>query len=155
MADWKTIKAEYIAGGTSYRELAKKYSVSFGTLRNVAAREKWTELRDRAMTKADTELTNRTGKRNGQRTSKILDIADKLLDKLNDTLELMDVLNSRSLKEFTSALKDLKEIKGFKSDIDIREQEARIAKLQKEAQEEQEDKSIVVQISDDLEEYSG
>jgi hypothetical protein len=33
-------------------------------------------------------------------------------------------------------LKDLKEIKGCKSDADMREQEARIAKLRKEAEKE-------------------
>ena len=42
--DWKKIKSEYIAGGTSYRRLAEKYGVSFSTLRGIAEREKWTEL---------------------------------------------------------------------------------------------------------------
>ena len=54
--DWKRIKAEYIAGGTSYRKLAEKYKVSFSTLRKVAAKEQWTELRNIAGAKRDTEL---------------------------------------------------------------------------------------------------
>ena len=39
-----------------------------------------------------------------------------------------------SIKKLTSAIKDLKDIKGIKSDADIREQEARIKKLQREAE---------------------
>ena len=42
--DWDKIKAEYIAGGTSYRKLAKKYEVSFDILKNVAVKEGWFKL---------------------------------------------------------------------------------------------------------------
>jgi hypothetical protein len=67
----------------------------------------------------------------------------------------MDSLNTRSLKDITSALKDLKDIKGYKSAIDLKEQEARIAKLEKEAQaDKKEDNEIKVTIECDLEEYS-
>ena len=37
--DWKKLRAEYIAGGTSYRKLAEKHNVSFHTLRKQAAKE--------------------------------------------------------------------------------------------------------------------
>lgn len=133
MSDWKRIKAEYVAGGTSYRKLAEKYKVSFGTLRKVAAKEKWTDLRNKAEAKEDTKLVDSIGEKNAIRASKIIDVADKLLDKISKTVDAMDVIDSQSLKHFTSALKDLKEIKGFKSDLDLKEQEARIAKLEKEA----------------------
>lgn len=132
--DWNQIKAEYIAGGTSYRKLAAKYGVSFSTLRGIAEREKWTDLRTQAQHTADTKLVKSIGGTKGKLTVKINDVADKLLDKINNTLELMDVVDSQSIKHFTSALKDIKDIKGIKSDIDLKEQEARIAKLQKEAE---------------------
>lgn len=146
--DWKRIKAEYVAGGTSYRKLAEKYKVSFGTLRKVAAKEKWTDLRSKAVAKEDTKMVNAISEKNANRASKIIDVADKLLDKISNTVDSMDVIDSQSLKHFTSALKDLKEIKGFKSDLDLKEQEARIAKLQKEAEEDTTDaqKDIVVRI---------
>jgi hypothetical protein len=146
--DWKRIKAEYIAGGTSYRKLAEKYKVSFSTLRKVAAKEKWTELRNRAEAKEDTKLTDSIGEKNAKRASKIIDVADLLLDKIAKTVAAMDVVDSQSLKHFTSALKDLKDIKGFKSEADMREQEARIAKLQKDAEENSGDtsKAVVVRV---------
>lgn len=153
--DWKRIKAEYVAGGTSYRKLAEKYKVSFGTLRKVAAKEKWTDLRSKAVAKEDTKMVDAISEKNANRASKIIDVADKLLDKISKTVDSMDVIDSQSLKHFTSALKDLKEIKGFKSDADMREQEARIAKLQKEAEagnEEAED--ITVTLKGDIDIYS-
>lgn len=95
------------------------------------------------------------GEKQAVRSAKIIDVAEKLLDKISDTIDAMDVIDSQSLKHFTSALKDLKDIKGFKSDIDLREQEARIRNLEKQAQEEEESKDIVVNIGAEAEEYSG
>ena len=133
--DWKKIKAEYIAGGTSYRKLAEKHKVSFSTLRKVAAKEQWTELRNKTRAKMDTKISESVSDKEADKAVNIIDVADKLLRKIS---ELMDAvpLDTQSMKHLTSALKDLKEIKGFKSDADMREQEARIAKLQREAENE-------------------
>lgn len=152
--DWKQIKSEYIAGGTSYRKLAAKHGVSFSTLKDIARKEKWTDLREQAQHKADTKLTDVIGEKQAARSAKIIDVADKLLDKISDTIDALGVIDSQSLKHFTSALKDLKDIKGIKSDIDLREQEARIAKLQKDAQAEEMDSEIKVTIEGDIEFYS-
>ena len=55
----------------------------------------------------------------------------------------------------TSALKDLKEIKGFKTDADMREQEARIRNLERQAEADDASKDIEVHIGSEAEEYSG
>lgn len=133
--DWKKIKAEYIAGGTSYRKLAEKYGVSFSTLKEIARREKWTDLKEMARHKADTILADLMGEKQASRSAKINDVADELLNKISVALKMRDVIDSQSLKHFTSALKDIKDIKGIKSDLDQKEQEARIAKLERDAQE--------------------
>ena len=131
--DWKKLKAEYISGGTSYRKLAAKYGVSFSTLRDIAIREKWTDLKAQAHNKSVTKLVESIGEQNGTYKVSVNEVADKLLNKITDMLTL-ECLNTQSVKHLTSALKDIKEIKGIKSDIDLKEQEARIAKLQKEAE---------------------
>lgn len=155
MADWNAIKAEYIRGGTSYRKIAEKYGVSFNTLKTVAIREKWTDLRQQTSNTATTKLVDKIGGQQASRSAKILDVADKLLDKISGTIDMMDAISSQDLKHFTSALKDLKDIKGIKSEIDLKEQEARIAKLQKEAiAEEKENNEIKVTIECGLDEYS-
>lgn len=151
--DWNKIKAEYIAGGTSYRKLAKKYGVSFSTLRGVAEREKWTDLRTQAQHNADTKLVETIGDKNGTYSVSINDVADKLLAKITTMLDV-DGLGTQGMKHLTSALKDIKEIKGIKSDIDLKEQNARIDKLRKEIEGEKTDTSITVTFGEDVAKYA-
>ena len=153
--DWKKVKAEYIAGGTSYRKLAAKYGVSFSTLRDIAIREKWTDLKAQAHDKSVTKLVESIGEQNGTYIVSINNVADKLLEKISNTLAMMDVVDSQSIKHFTSALKDIKDIKGIKSDIDLKEQEARIAKLQKDAEADSaEANNVTVIFEGDISKYS-
>ena len=133
--DYSKLKREYLRGNISYRELAKKYDVPFGTLRKVAAKEQWTQLRTQARAKADTKIIDAISDREAEKAIDIIDVADKLLGKLSELMETM-VVDTQSFKQLTSALKDLKEIKGYKSEADMREQEARINKLRKEAERE-------------------
>ena len=152
--DWNVIKAEYIAGGTSYRTLAKKHKVSVTTLTRTAIKEKWVELRQQAESKAEAELVKKVSSSKSKTNIKINEVADKLIAKMNATIESLDVIDGQTIKHFTSALKDLKDITGFKSDIDIKEQEARIAKLQKEAESEKNDNTIEVIFGDGMEDYA-
>jgi hypothetical protein len=151
--DWKRIKAEYLAGGTSYRKLAQKYGITLAVLRNVAEREEWVKLKAQAQHKTNTKIVDAVSDKAAQKAIDIIDVADKLLGKIS---ELMDEvpLDTQSMKHLTSALKDLKEIKGFKSDADMREQEARIRNLEKQAEADSEDKEIKVIIEGSLEDYS-
>ena len=137
--DWKRIKAEYIAGGTSYRKLAEKYGVSFNTLKTHAVEEQWYELRQQKDKKATTKIVESLSNKDAEKAVDIIDVADKLLDKISEFVEAipLDLMAStQAMKHLTSALKDIKDIKGIKSDADMREQEARIAKLRKEAEKE-------------------
>lgn len=152
--EWEKIKAEYIAGGTSYRKLAEKHGVPFSTLKRVAVKENWTELREKAREKADTVLANSVGKKNGKKRIKILDVADKLLERMSDMLERPSIMTPQNLKYFTSALKDLKEIKGEMSAMDKREQKARLAKLEKDIEANTQQQTITVTIQGDAEDYS-
>ena len=132
--DWNKIKAEYIAGGTSYRGLAKKYNVSFTTLTRTAKRENWIQLRQQAEDRVTTRIVDVVSKKEAERATSIVEVADKLLVKILDMLDVnAGEYTTQNIKNLTSALKDLKEIKGFKSEADMREQEARIKNLEKQA----------------------
>ena len=148
------MKAEYIAGGTSYRKLAEKYGVSFSTLKEIARREKWTDLKEKARYKADTKFADLMGEKQANRSAKILDVADMLLDKITNTLNAMEVVDSQSIKHFTSALKDIKDIKGYKSELDLKEQSARIAKLEKEVEGEKVDTTVTVVFDDEMSKWA-
>ena len=151
---WQKIKAEYIAGGTSYRKLAEKYGVSRTTLERKAKDEKWSELRRQAEVKAEAKIINAVSEKSAKIDDKYFRLVDKLMSKAEETIENLDVWSVTAIKEMSTALKYLKECKGVKSDADMREQEARIAKLQKEAQEEAQDKDITIVFGSDTEDYS-
>ena len=159
MADFKKIKAEYIKGDTSYRKLAEKYGVPRTTLERKAKDEKWTELRRQAECKAEAKIVENEANRQAQRMNRLLAVSDKLLDaveKAVDGFVSEDLVFDKSvLKSLSGAIRDIKEIQSIKSALDIEEQKARIAKLQKEAEKEDEgDKNIEVVLSSELEEYS-
>ena len=134
--DWNKIKAEYIAGGTSYRKLAAKYGVPFSNLKNIAIKEQWTQLREQAKNRTTTKLIENIGKQNAKIDDTYFRLVDKLMQKAEELIDNTPVWQPTNLKEMATTMKYLKECKGVKSEADIREQEARIAKLQKEAMEE-------------------
>lgn len=144
--DWKTIKAEYIAGGVSYRELAEKHGVSQSNLRKVAAKEHWTELRNSVDTKKEQLLVDKLGSKSAKIDEKYFNLVDKLLNKAEEVIDNTPIWQASSLKEMATALKYLKECKGVKSDLDLKEQKARIAKLEKEAKEDTEDNSKTITV---------
>ena len=151
--DYSKLKREYLKGNISYRELAKKYGVPFGTLRKVAAKEQWTQLRAQARAKADTKIIDAISDKEAQKAADIEDVANKLLGKISELMDTM-VVDTQSFKQLTSALKDLKDIKGYKSAIDLKEQEARIRNLERQAEAEQGDNEIKVILEGSLEKYS-
>lgn len=132
MADWKRIKAEYLAGGTSYRKLVEKYGVSRTALERKARDEKWADLRRQSEGKIEAKTIEAISNKEAKKAVDIIDVADKLLEKIGKIAEMYD--DPDSIKKLTSAIKDLKDIKGYKSEADMREQEARIEKLRKECE---------------------
>jgi transposase-like protein len=132
--DWKKIKAEYIAGGTSYRKLAEKYGVPRTTLERKAKEERWTELRRQAECKAEAKIVNAVSEKKASIDDKYFRLVDMLMDKAELLILTTHIWQPTMLKEMATTMKYLKECKGVKSEADIREQEARIAKLQREAE---------------------
>lgn len=131
--DWKRIKAEYIAGGISLRELSEKYGVSFSTIQKKSMEEKWGDLRKKNRRIVEEKIIDSVSTKEAKKATDIIDVANKLLNKISEFVEDM-VVDTQSLKQLTSALKDLKEIKGYKSEADMREQEARIKNLERQVE---------------------
>lgn len=155
MPDWKKIKAEYISTKVSYRKLADKYEVSPTTLYRHMTKEKWADLRKQTESKANAKIVESVAKHEAKRVDGIQTVADLLLRKIeqgvNDGSLIVD---SQSIRQITASIKDLRDIKGMKSELDMQEQMARIEKLRKEATvESQEDKTVKVIIEADAEQY--
>lgn len=156
MTDWRVIKSEYLRGNTSYRKLAETYGVSFSTLRKIAAKENWTDLRNKAEAKRDTKIVESVASQEAKRVEGIQIAADLLLQRITEGIKDGTLItDTQSIRHLTASIKDIREIKGMKSELDAQEQLARIEKLRKEAQSDDADKEIRVVIdSADLSEFS-
>ena len=132
--DWNKIKAEYVAGGTSYRKLCAKYGVSRTTLQRKAKDEKWLTLRSQTEAETETKLLKAISEKNAEIDDTYFRLVDKLLKKAEETIDSTPIWSINGLKEMATAMKYLKECKGVKSEADIREQEARIRNLEKQAE---------------------
>lgn len=148
--DWNQIKAEYIAGGTSYRKLAEKHNVSESKLKKIAAKEHWSELRNQSRTKLDRKITETIAKAQVSRLERINNVADVLLARIEVVANNpnLDVMPPATITELTKALKNVKEIQSVKSDLDVREQEARIRALEEQTKKNKEIPEIKVVFGD-------
>ena len=156
MADWKAIKTEYITTDTSYRKLAQKYGISYNAIGNRSRDEKWQDLRDQYLTKTMTKTMNAISTKQADRAAKLVGVSDLLLDKVKELIKTNSELlvDTSIMRDISVVLKNLKDIQMIRSDADMREQEARIDKLRKEAAVEKENNEVKVTIVGDLGDYS-
>ena len=157
MADWNKIKTEYITTDTSYRKLGEKYGVGYSVIGEKARLEGWVEQREQFRIKTLTNTVNAISNDQVDRATNLISVADQLLAKVKSLLETnAEVLNNTQyMKNISGVLKDIKEIQMIRSDADMREQEARIKNLQKQAEKEEKDKSsITITLEGGLSDYA-
>jgi hypothetical protein len=157
MADWQKIKTEYITTDTSYRKLAQKHGVHYNAIANRSKQEDWVSQRNQYCDRTVTKTVDAISTKQVDRAAKLVSVADLLLDKVKSLVEENPelLLSTQSIKNLSGVLKDIKEVQMVRSEADMREQEARIAKLRKEAEAENKDKpSITITLEGGLEDYA-
>lgn len=152
MADWQKIKTEYITGNASYRELAQKYGVNKDTIGRKAKDEGWVELRRQHTDKTQTKILEADTRQKVSRAERLLSVTDKLLMKVEAIVDAREPeeMDTQSLRHISATLKDIKDIQMIRSDADMREQEARIEKLRRDAQKDSaddKDRTVIVTIA--------
>ena len=158
MADWSwpEIKSEYITNPkTSFRKLAEKYGLHKDTIWKKAKEEGWEDLRRQHIDDTQTKILNADTEQKVGRAVRLMTVADKLLEKVEQSMNTDMVVSAAALKNLSDAIKNIKEVQMIRTDEDIEEQKARIAKLRKEAEkEENTDNTIVIQFAAGSEEYA-
>ena len=154
MADWKKIEAEYITTETSYRKLAEKYGVDQATIARRAKKHDWVSKRQHHADKTQAKILTADTQKKVDRTARLMTVADKLLKKVEQAVDHEEPMSANAIKNLSDALKNIRETQMIRSEADMREQEARIRNLEKQAQVEEIDKEIKVTIVGDLEAYS-
>ena len=157
MADWQKIKTEYISENTSYRKLSEKHGISYQAICRRSKAERWGEQREQHMNKTVTKSLDRICEKKADRAARLNSVAELLLEKVERLLAGDDkvAFDTQGLKHISGVLKDIKEIQMIKSDADMREQEARIKNLQRQAEaEEKKDNTIIIQFAEGSEDYA-
>ena len=112
--DWLTIRNDYISGGGSYRKLAEKYGISFSVLKDKAVSEKWKDAKEahknKVRTKTEQKLVDVAVKQEVSRITRLLNISDGLIDKIEQAvseLDMAQVTNSKKTKviEYSNELR--------------------------------------------------
>ena len=157
--DWLKIKTEYITTDTSYRKLAEKYGVHYQTICARSKAEGWILLREQYQNRTITKTVEKLSEKKAKQAAKVGDLADKLLVKLEQAIDELDlmvtthkikteranqettvefqvaeeggIVDRTGLRQLTGALKELKFIKDEISDLERREREARIEALRR------------------------
>ena len=157
--DWLKIKTEYITTDISYRKLAEKYGMRYATVQKHGYDENWQELRNQYRITAVSKSAEKIAEKKARQAAKVGDLADKLLIKLEQAIEELDlkvtthkvkveegnteittefktaeaggVVDRAGLRQLTGALRELQAIKGEITDLERREKEARIDALRR------------------------
>ena len=155
MADWKKIEAEYITTETSYRKLAQKYGLNQATIAQKAKAEDWVGKRKQQASTAQALILEKDINKKVDRATRLKTVADKLLDRVETLVAQDDHLTASAIKNLSDALKNIKEAQMIRTQEDIEEQKARIAKLQKEADRQDNEKSsITITLEGSLSDYA-
>lgn len=163
MADWKKIKTEYITTDTSYRKLAEKYGIHYKVISERGKAEKWVELRSQHRTKTITKALDIISDRQAnQMAGLVTQAAEALLVQAMTAIGQLDrpvtthkhtieqegekttteweelatapgAVNVAAVRHLATALKDITQVLGLKTELDRQEQEARIAALRQKS----------------------
>jgi hypothetical protein len=158
LADLEKMRKEYIKGGISYQKLAAKYGVPFGTLKRVARDEKWGEQREKVKQKSMLKSVDAIASQTADVDNSIHDAAMSLLNAFKSSVDGHKSLSATQLKDYGAALKSIQAVlTNGPSALDIREQEARIEKLRREAEKTENAGSgqVTVQMEGDIDGFAG
>lgn len=145
MADWQAAKIEYTTDPTaSYRKLAQKYGVSYQAICHRSKEEGWIALREQHLNDTTSKTLDKISQQKANRAAKMQTVADKLLLKIEAMVDGEKPLDTKAIRALTAAVKDLKEIQSIKSDLDEKEQKARIANLEKQANPEAKETATLI-----------
>ena len=157
--DWETVKTEYITTNTSYRKLCGKYNIPITTLAERGKREGWTKDRQRHRDRVVAKSVKSAEKVGVNYRDLLYELAYKVAGQLNEMTNNHSIeelaLSGIKPKDITGAIKDLEDALHIKSDKDLREQEARIAKMQKEIDADSVDRTITVKLTGETDDWGG
>lgn len=142
--NWNAIRTDYITSNISYRGLEAKYGICYRQIAKKGKAEGWESQRSQHNHKVVTKILDDDAKQKVSSIERLESVADKVLSKVEAYIDACDLteIDTQSLKHISGVLKDIKDVKRGRKDLE--EQDARIAKLRKEAEKEDDTNTEVI-----------
>lgn len=106
--DWIKIRNEYISTDIGLRGLAEKHNIPLTTLRDRSRREGWVAMRDEQHLEIAQKTAQKTAeivaKEEAGRVSRLLRIADRLMDKTERALDELDQLTVKRTEKVKTSV---------------------------------------------------
>ena len=122
--DFEPIKQQYLQGAGSYRALSKTYGVSYRALCKVAKEQGWASQK-RKQQQQNSAYPSGEG---------VMETARCLLEKMLAQIKDAPRIESGALKQYTSALKDLRDITGCQTPAQWEETALKLENLRQKNQ---------------------
>lgn len=112
--DWLKIKTEYINGGTTHRELAKKYGVSARQIGAHSKAEQWAQAREENLSKISAKVQRKTQEKIVDSESEALVIKSRLklsfYQQIEKRLQSVDKEDGQEFRRLVQNFKDMCDI---------------------------------------------
>ena len=135
--NWNAIRTDYITSNVSYRDLEEKYGVCYRQIAKKGKAEGWGSQRSQHNHAVVTKILDDDATQKVSSIERLESVADKVLAKVEAYIDACDptAIDTQSLKHISGVLKDIKDVKRNKKDLE--EQDARIANLRKQAEKDE------------------
>lgn len=157
MPDWEKIRDEYISSPeATYRSLGEKYGINANVVAVHGKKENWVALRGQIRGETMERAMESVANNQMPRAKRVIMAIDLILDHAIVMLQTRgnDDLTPRELQQLADVVRSAREIYGIKSSGDTEEQRARIAKLRREAEDDDARRSITIQLGGGADEYA-
>ena len=167
--NWEQIRQDYLTGQESQAALARRYGISPAALSKRIRQEGWQRekspgwegrmqrvdaLADRMLTALERAVEELDTVTQSVREKTKTDDGREIVTDFQRLLpEEPGLIDRGGLKQLTGVLKDIKDVLMLRSEADTREQEARIAKLQRDLQKEELQSRVIVTMEGGCEEF--
>jgi hypothetical protein len=104
-APWTKIRAEWLKGGITQKELAEKYGLSVKTIQNRAYKEGWQKQKGKIREKIEEQTRDRVVRARVNHLDKLIQANEMLLDGLVKMAQLIQANPKAMLKDKTGSIK--------------------------------------------------
>lgn len=127
-ANWNDVRKDYIANKMGMRELSRKYGYAVSTISERAKKEGWKRTAEQVERQTEQKLIEQVAKAQASNADKAMRIISKLMDKIEESIEVIPKGDMQALKQAVASVKDLNEMGVFEVLTDSRDVEITFGK---------------------------